>query len=116
MIPTEMPRRSALVRFGSLTHCSGANHVRLPRTGVMSSRSPGWLTDPPHVVHEFRKENHDLPGYRIRRSRPGGYEGQDPAVLFGSITRALPAVDYFEEVGARAPQMRHRKGGAVSSG
>ena len=39
----EMPRGSALVFLGSLTHGAGANRTAAPRTGVIVSYCLGWL-------------------------------------------------------------------------
>lgn len=96
-----MPRGSALVYLGSVTHCGGANCSSAPRTGVIFSYSLGWLkqyenaflTYPPHVAREFSKPIRDLLGYRIHRPNLGGYEGQDPAVLFETQSHTLAAVD-----------------------
>ncbi|MGH2447685.1 MAG: phytanoyl-CoA dioxygenase family protein [Chloroflexota bacterium] len=38
-----MPRGSALVYLGSVTHCGGANRSDQPRTGLIFSYSLGWL-------------------------------------------------------------------------
>ena len=96
-----MPRGSALVYLGSVTHCGGANQSKAARTGLILSYSLGWLkqyenaflTYPPRVASEFSKPIRDLLGYRIHRPNLGGYEGQDPAVLFGTDSHALAAVD-----------------------
>jgi ectoine hydroxylase-related dioxygenase (phytanoyl-CoA dioxygenase family) len=97
----EMPRGSALLYLGSVTHCGGANRSRSPRTGLIFSYSLGWLkqyenaflTYPPRVAREFSKQIRDLLGYRIHRPNLGGYEGQDPAVLFETDSHTLAAVD-----------------------
>jgi ectoine hydroxylase-related dioxygenase (phytanoyl-CoA dioxygenase family) len=97
----EMPRGSALVYLGSVTHCGGANHSSAPRTGLILSYSLGWLkqyenaflTYPPQVASGFSKPIRDLLGYRIHRPNLGGYEGQDPAVLFETDSHTLPAID-----------------------
>jgi ectoine hydroxylase-related dioxygenase (phytanoyl-CoA dioxygenase family) len=96
-----MPRGSALVYLGSVTHCGGANRSDAPRTGLILSYSLGWLkqyenaflTYPPQVASRFSKAIRDLLGYRIHRPNLGGYEGQDPAVLFETDSHALAAVD-----------------------
>ncbi|MGH8176106.1 MAG: phytanoyl-CoA dioxygenase family protein [Steroidobacter sp.] len=100
-VVAEMPRGSALVYLGSVTHCGGANRSTLPRTGLILSYSLGWLkqyenaflTYPPQVAKHFPREICDLLGYRIHRPNLGNYEGQDPAVLFETKSHALPAVD-----------------------
>lgn len=100
-IVAEMPRGSALVYLGSVTHCGGANCSKAPRTGLILSYSLGWLkqyenaflTYPPQVASEFAKPIRDLLGYRIHRPNLGGYEGQDPSVLFETDSHTLPAVD-----------------------
>jgi len=97
----EMPRGSALVYLGSVTHCGGANLSSAPRTGLILSYSLGWLkqyenaflTYPPQVAGEFSKPIRDLLGYRIHRPNLGGYEGQDPAVLFETDSHTLAAID-----------------------
>ncbi|MBL8267673.1 phytanoyl-CoA dioxygenase family protein [Steroidobacter sp.] len=96
-----MPRGSALVYLGSVTHCGGANRSPAPRTGLIFSYSLGWLkqyenaflTYPPAIAREFSKPVRDLLGYRIHRPNLGGYEGQDPAVLFETQSHTLAAVD-----------------------
>lgn len=108
-LAAKMPRGSALVYLGSVTHCGGANRTAQSRTGVIFSYCLGWLkqyenaflTYPPHVAAQFRKEIRDLLGYRIHRPNLGGYEGQDPAVLFETNSHALPAVDAVSPATAR---------------
>lgn len=104
-IVAEMPRGSALVYLGSLTHCGGANRSDQPRTGVILSYCLGWLKQyenaflsyPPHIAREFAPALRDLIGYRIHRPNLGGYEGQDPSVLFETASHALPAIDAIPE-------------------
>lgn len=104
-IVATMPRGSALVYLGSVTHCGGANRSNLPRTGLILSYSLGWLkqyenaflTYPPHVAKQFPRALRDLLGYRIHRPNLGNYEGQDPAVLFETDSHALPAIDALSE-------------------
>ncbi len=108
-IIAEMPRGSALVYLGSITHCAGANRSRLPRTGLIVSYCLGWLKQyenaflsyPPDVARQFPQAIRDLIGYRIHRPNLGGYEGQDPAVLFQTRSHELPAVDAIPEATAR---------------
>jgi ectoine hydroxylase-related dioxygenase (phytanoyl-CoA dioxygenase family) len=96
-----MSRGSALVYLGSLTHCGGANKADRPRTGLLFGYSLGWLKQyenaflsyPPHIARTFSPAVRDLLGYRIHRPNLGGYEGQDPAVLFETNSHTLPAVD-----------------------
>jgi ectoine hydroxylase-related dioxygenase (phytanoyl-CoA dioxygenase family) len=96
-----MPRGSALVYLGSVTHCGGANRSEQPRTGLIFSYSLGWLKPyenpflsyPPSVAKAFPAPLRDLIGYRIHRPNLGGYEGQDPAVLFETDSHVLPAID-----------------------
>lgn len=104
-----MPRGSALVYLGSLTHCAGANRSSEPRTGLIFSYSLGWLKPyespflsyPPAVAKTFPPALRDLIGYRIHRPNLGGYEGQDPAVLFETDSHVLPAIDAIPEPVAR---------------
>jgi ectoine hydroxylase-related dioxygenase (phytanoyl-CoA dioxygenase family) len=96
-----MPRGSALLYLGSVAHSGGGNTTNLPRTGLIFSYCLGWLkqyenaflTYPPHVAAGFSKEVRDLLGYRIHRPNLGGYEGQDPAVLFETNSHTLAATD-----------------------
>jgi ectoine hydroxylase-related dioxygenase (phytanoyl-CoA dioxygenase family) len=96
-----MPRGSALVYLGSVTHCGGANRSAQPRTGLIFSYSLGWLKPyenpflsyPPSIAKTFPPALRDLIGYRIHRPNLGGYEGQDPAVLFETDSHVLPAID-----------------------
>lgn len=100
-----MPRGSALVYLGSVTHCGGANRSEKPRTGLILSYSLGWLKPyenpflsyPPAVAKAFPPALRDLIGYRIHRPNLGGYEGQDPAVLFETDSHVLPAIDAIPE-------------------
>ncbi len=104
-----MPRGSALVYLGSLTHCAGANRSDRPRTGLILSYCLGWLKQyenaflsyPPAVARQFPPALRDLLGYRIHRPNLGGYEGQDPAVLFRTASHTLPAVDAIPESSER---------------
>lgn len=101
----EMPRGSALVYLGSITHCGGANASNQPRTGLIMSYSLGWLKQyenaflsyPPDVAKRFPKALRDLIGYRIHRPNLGGYEGQDPSVLFETDSHTLAATDAIPE-------------------
>ena len=95
------PRGSAIVYLGSVTHCAGANRSNKPRTGLIFSYCLGWLkqyenaylTYPPEVARHFSKRLRELLGYRIHRPNLGGYEGQDPSVLFEGRSHTLAAVD-----------------------
>jgi ectoine hydroxylase-related dioxygenase (phytanoyl-CoA dioxygenase family) len=117
-IVAEMPRGSALVYLGSVTHCAGANISTAPRTGLIMSYSLGWLkqyenaflTYPPHVAANFSKSIRDLLGYRIHRPNLGGYEGQDPSVLFETNSHTLAAVDAISEATALELQAHYRSG------
>lgn len=112
----EMSRGSALVYLGSVTHCGGANRSDRPRTGLILSYCLGWLKQyenaylsyPPNVAKQFPQAVRDLIGYRIHRPNLGGYEGQDPSVLFETDTHALPAVDAIPEATARELQAYYR--------
>jgi ectoine hydroxylase-related dioxygenase (phytanoyl-CoA dioxygenase family) len=100
-VVAEMPRGSALVYLGSVTHCAGANTSSAPRTGLIFSYSLGWLkqyetaylTYPPAVSRQFPRRLQELLGYRIHRPNLGGYEGQDPSVLFAGRSHTLAAID-----------------------
>jgi len=112
----EMPRGSALVYLGSVTHCAGANRSIAPRTGLILSYCLGWLkqyenaylTYPPEVAQEFPEAIRDLLGYRIHRPNLGGYEGQDPSVLFQTRSRTLAAVDAISEATTEELQAFYR--------
>lgn len=115
-IVAAMPRGSALVYLGSVTHCAGANRSSLPRTGLILSYSLGWLkqyenaflTYPPSIARQFPKPIRDLLGYRIHRPNLGNYEGQDPSVLFETNSRSLAAVDAISEATAAELQAFYR--------
>jgi len=111
-IVAEMPRGSALVYLGSVTHCGGTNRTAAPRTGLILSYSLGWLKQyenaflayPPEVARHFPVALRNLIGYRIHRPNLGGYEGQDPSVLFDTSSHTLPAIDAVSE--ATAEELR----------
>lgn len=115
-IVAEMPRGSALIYLGSVTHCAGANRSNAARTGLILSYSLGWLkqyenaflTYPPQIAAQFPQPIRDLLGYRIHRPNLGGYEGQDPSVLFHTDSHALPAVDAISEATALELQAYYR--------
>ena len=100
-VVAEAPRGTAIVYLGSVTHCAGANRSHKPRTGLIFSYCLGWLkqyenaylTYPPEVARHFPQRIRELLGYRIHRPNLGGYEGQDPSVLFTGRSHTLPAVD-----------------------
>jgi len=112
-VVAEAPRGTAIVYLGSVTHCAGANHSDKPRTGLIFSYCLGWLkqyenaylTYPPEVARHFPKQLRELLGYRIHRPNLGGYEGQDPAVLFEGRSHTLAAVDAVSA--ATAAELRH---------
>lgn len=116
-IVAEMPRGSALVYLGSVTHCAGANRSAAPRTGLILSYCLGWLKQyenaflayPPAVAKQFPAGVRDLLGYRIHRPNLGGYEGQDPAVLFETSSRSLAAVDAVPPAIAHELQEYYRR-------
>jgi ectoine hydroxylase-related dioxygenase (phytanoyl-CoA dioxygenase family) len=100
-VVAEMPRGAALVYLGSVTHCAGPNTSSAPRTGLIFSYCLGWLkqyenaylTYPPEVSRHFPRRLQELLGYRIHRPNLGGYEGQDPSVLFTERAHNLAAID-----------------------
>ena len=102
--PAEMPRGSAPVYLGSVTHYRGANRSDRPRTSLLLSYSLGWLKPyesalayPPAVAKEFPPALRDLVGYRTHRSNLGRYEGQDPSVPFDGNSYALSALGAIPE-------------------
>lgn len=85
-ITTIMPKGSACLFLGSLTHGAGANRSAAPRTGVIVSYCLGWLKSyenqflayPKEVVRCFPERLQRLLGYQMHRPNLGGWEGQDP--------------------------------------
>lgn len=81
-----MPKGSACLFLGSLTHGAGANRSAAPRTGVIVSYCLGWLKSyenqflayPKEVVCCFPERLQRLLGYQMHRPNLGGWEGQDP--------------------------------------
>ncbi|MFT3727877.1 MAG: phytanoyl-CoA dioxygenase family protein [Terricaulis sp.] len=81
-----MPRGSALIFLGSLTHGAGANLSGAPRTGIIVSYCLGWLktyenqflTYPRGVVRYFPERLQRLIGYQMHRPNLGGWDGVDP--------------------------------------
>lgn len=115
-VVAEMPRGSALVYLGSVTHCAGANRSTAARNGLIFSYCLGWLkqyenaflTYPPEVAKHFPSALQDLVGYRIHRPNLGGYEGQDPSVLFKTDSHTLAAVDAISDATAAELQAYYR--------
>lgn len=115
-IVATMPRGSALVYLGSVTHGAGANRSSSPRTGLILSYCLGWLkqyenaflTYPPNIARQFAKPLRDLLGYRIHRPNLGCYEGQDPSVLFETNSHSLAAVDAISDATAAELQAFYR--------
>lgn len=111
-IVARMPRGSALIYLGSVTHCGGANMTDRVRDGLIFSYSLGWLKPyenpflayPPAVARTFPKALQDLLGYRIHRPNLGNYEGQSPAIALECDERTLPTVDALPQ--AIAQQLR----------
>jgi Phytanoyl-CoA dioxygenase (PhyH) len=85
-IAAAMPRGSACIFLGSLTHGAGANKADAPRTGVIVSYCLGWLKTyenqflayPRAVARCFPERLQRLIGYQMHRPNLGGWEGQDP--------------------------------------
>lgn len=85
-IAAEMPRGSALLFLGSLTHMAGQNQSTHARTGVIVSYCLGWLKTyenqflayPRDVARCFPEQLQRLIGYQMHRPNLGGWEGQDP--------------------------------------
>lgn len=100
-VSAEMPRGSALIYLGSVTHCGGPNPSCAARDGLVFSYCLGWLKPyenpflayPPEVARAFPESIRDLLGYRIHRPNLGHYEGQDPSVVLQTASRTLPMVD-----------------------
>ncbi|MBY0563100.1 MAG: phytanoyl-CoA dioxygenase family protein [Hyphomonadaceae bacterium] len=91
-VAAAMPRGSACMFMGSLTHGAGANMSGAHRTGIIVSYCLGWLktyenqylTYPPQVARSFEPALQQLIGYRMHRPNLGNWNGQDPSVLFGN--------------------------------
>lgn len=91
-IAAEMPKGSACMFMGALTHGAGANRSARHRTGIIVSYCLGWLktyenqflTYPPSIARTFPPELQALIGYRIHRPNLGGWNGQDPSILLGA--------------------------------
>lgn len=85
-VPVTMPKGSACLFLGSLTHGAGANESAAPRTGLIVSYCLGWLKTyenqflayPKEVVRCFPQRLQRLLGYQMHRPNLGGWEGQDP--------------------------------------
>ena len=100
-IAAVMPRGSACLFLGSLTHGAGANQSALPRTGVIVSYCLGWLKTyenqflayPREVVRCFPDNLQRLLGYQMHRPNLGGWEGQDPIRWLDDAAAARPHVD-----------------------
>lgn len=100
-----MPKGSALVFLGSLSHCGGANRSGADRTAIIFSYSLGWLrqyenqylTYPPDVARQFPKAVRDLIGYRLHRPNIGVYEGRDPGLLLEGARYPLAMTDALPE-------------------
>jgi hypothetical protein len=84
------------------------------------SYSLGWLKQcenaflayPPQIAKQFPKPLRELVGYRIHRPNLGGYEGQDPAVLFETNSHVLAAVDAISAASALQLQAYYRDSAA----
>lgn len=113
----EMPKGSALIFLGSVTHGGGANIDLAGRTGIIMSYSLGWLKQyenqflayPREVAASFPKEIQELIGYRIHRPNLGGFENHCPSVLLGEKRpEILPAVDCLPpEIMEQLAQLRN---------
>lgn len=101
--PAVMPKGSALIYLGSLTHCGGANRSEEPRTGMVYSYSLGWLrqaenqylTYPPEVARRFPEPVRELIGYRVHRPNLGWVEGAEPARLFDGPLETVAQRDFL---------------------
>jgi len=123
VVSAEMPRGSALIYLGSLTHSGGANQTNKSRTGMAIGYSLGWLRQaenqylaiPPEKARNLPNELSSLIGYAIHEPNLGWFEGQDPAVLLnGPRPTTLPARDYIptaisEKLKARQERLLEEK-------
>jgi hypothetical protein len=100
-IAASMPKGSACLFLGSLTHAAGANQSGAPRTGVIVSYCLGWLKTyenqflayPREVARCFPERLQRLMGYQMHRPNLGGWEGQDPIGFLDNDRRPSPHVD-----------------------
>lgn len=92
----------AILFLGSTLHHAGANRTSLPRRGIVTGYSLGWLKPyenpflayPPAVARQFPPELAALIGYRQHRPNLGNFEGQCPSILLqDQIPAHLAAVD-----------------------
>ena len=118
VVSAEMPRGSALIYLGSLTHSGGANRTNKARTGMAIGYSLGWLRQaenqylalPPEKARRLPKELSSLIGYAIHEPNLGWFEGQDPAVLLnGPRPTTLPAHDYLPTAISEKLKIRQEK-------
>jgi hypothetical protein len=80
-------------------------HQQRRRVFVEGQYENAYLTYPPEVARHFPKPLRELLGYRIHRPNLGGYEGQDPSVLFEGHSHTLAAVAAISA--ATAAELRH---------
>lgn len=100
-IAASMPKGSACIFLGSLTHGAGANRSAAPRTGTIVSYCLGWLKTyenqflayPREVARCFPERLQRLIGYQMHRPNLGGWEGQDPIRYLDDDGAAKPHVD-----------------------
>ena len=118
-IAAEMPRGSALVFLGSITHGAGANVSPAPRTGVIVSYCLGWLRAyenqflayPRGVVRYFPEGLQRLIGYQIHRPNLGAWEGRDPIECLDGEAGYHPFVDALTpEIAAELSAHSHGRG------
>ncbi|MCC6789648.1 MAG: phytanoyl-CoA dioxygenase family protein [Hyphomonadaceae bacterium] len=121
-VAAEMPKGSACLFLGSLTHAAGANRSNAPRTGIIVSYCLGWLKTyenqflayPREVARCFPERLQRLMGYQMHRPNLGGWEGQDPILWLDDERRPQPHVDALTpEI---AEQLRAHYGAPESAG
>ena len=89
IIQAEMPRGSVLFYMGSTIHGGGANRSELPRSGLISTYSLGWLRQednqylsvPREMADSFPEHVRRLMGYQTHDKMLGTYPG-DPDGLW----------------------------------
>jgi ectoine hydroxylase-related dioxygenase (phytanoyl-CoA dioxygenase family) len=120
-IPAEMPRGSALLFLGSLTHLAGSNRSAKPRTGIIISYCLGWLKTyenqflayPREVARCFPERLQRLIGYQMHRPNLGGWEGQDPIAYLGDERTPQPHKDALTpEIAAQLRSLYETQGSA----
>ena len=96
-IPTEMSAGSVLLWQGATWHGAGANRTEMPRIGMYTGYSLGWLRQeemmylalPPDTVRPMSEQLQRLIGYELKGSMTLGWlDGLDPREVLGLDTHS----------------------------